>query len=76
MKTAAFKNSFAKDSKQRKAAMHLIPNLFTTGNLLCGVYAILSVFNGDYLMATIATRSSSRRLRSLSDCSIPSLNSM
>ncbi len=54
MKTASFKNSFGKDSKRRKAAMHLIPNLFTTGNLFCGVYAILSVFNGDYMTAAIA----------------------
>lgn len=34
--------------------MHLIPNLFTTGNLFCGVFAILSVFNGNYLEAAIA----------------------
>jgi len=54
MKPAAFKNSFGKDSKRRKAAMHLIPNLFTTGNLFCGVYAILSVFKGDYMAAAVA----------------------
>ncbi|MFZ1804079.1 MAG: CDP-diacylglycerol--serine O-phosphatidyltransferase [Nitrospira sp.] len=54
MKTAGFKNSFGKDGKRRKAAMHLIPNLFTTGNLFCGVFAILSVFNGHYLEAAIA----------------------
>jgi CDP-diacylglycerol--serine O-phosphatidyltransferase len=54
MKPAAFKNSFGKDSKQRKAAMHLIPNLLTTGNLFCGVYAILSVFNANYMAAAIA----------------------
>jgi CDP-diacylglycerol---serine O-phosphatidyltransferase len=54
MKPTAFKNSFGKDSKRRKAAMHLIPNLFTTGNLFCGVYAILSVFNADYMAAAIA----------------------
>lgn len=54
MKSAAFKNSFGKDSKRRKAAMHLIPNLFTTGNLFCGVYAILSVFNADYMTAAVA----------------------
>ena len=34
--------------------MHLIPNLFTTGNLFCGVYAILSVFNANYMAAAIA----------------------
>ncbi|MEK7800153.1 MAG: CDP-alcohol phosphatidyltransferase family protein, partial [Nitrospirota bacterium] len=54
MKTAGFKSSFGKDGKRRKAAMHLIPNLFTTGNLFCGVFAILSVFNGHYLEAAIA----------------------
>lgn len=54
MKTAGFKNSFGKDGKRRRAAMHLIPNLFTTGNLFCGVFAILSVFNGNYLEAAIA----------------------
>lgn len=54
MKTGGFRNSFGKDSKRRKAAMHLIPNLFTTGNLFCGVYAILAVFNADYLAAAIA----------------------
>lgn len=54
MKTAGFKNSFGKDGKRRKAAMHLIPNLFTTGNLFCGVFAILSVFNGHFLEAAIA----------------------
>ena len=36
MKTAGFKNSFGKEGRRRKAAMHLIPNLFTTGNLFCG----------------------------------------
>lgn len=54
MKTAGFKNSFGKDGKRRKAAMHLIPNLFTTGNLFCGVFAILSVFNANYVEAAIA----------------------
>jgi CDP-diacylglycerol---serine O-phosphatidyltransferase len=54
MKTANFKNSFGKDGKRRKAAMHLIPNLFTTGNLFCGVFAILSVFNANYMAAAIA----------------------
>src|SRR5262249_51975166 len=48
------RQSFARGSKQRRAAMHLIPNLFTTGNLFCGVFAILSVFNADYMAAAIA----------------------
>ena len=54
MKPGALRQSFAKGGKRHKAAMHLIPNLFTTGNLLCGVYAILSVFDTNYLAAAIA----------------------
>jgi CDP-diacylglycerol--serine O-phosphatidyltransferase len=54
MKTAGFRNSFGKEGKRRKAAMHLIPNLFTTGNLFCGIFAILSVFNANYMEAAIA----------------------
>ncbi len=54
MKTGALRQSFAKGGKRRKAAMHLIPNLFTTGNLFCGVFSILSVFNANYLAAAVA----------------------
>ena len=54
MKTTGLRNAFGKDGKRRKAAMHLIPNLFTTGNLFCGVFAILSVFNANYMAAAIA----------------------
>jgi len=54
VKTTALRQSFAKGGKRHKAAMHLIPNLFTTGNLFCGVFAILSVFNANYLAAAIA----------------------
>ncbi|HET9575967.1 MAG TPA: CDP-diacylglycerol--serine O-phosphatidyltransferase [Nitrospira sp.] len=54
MKSTGLRQSFAKGSKQHKAAMHLIPNLFTTGNLFCGVFAILSVFNANYMAAAIA----------------------
>ncbi|MCP9454750.1 MAG: CDP-diacylglycerol--serine O-phosphatidyltransferase [Nitrospira sp.] len=54
MKPVGLKHSFGKDGKQRKAAMHLIPNLFTTGNLFCGVYAVLLVFNAQYLAAALA----------------------
>ncbi len=53
MKTTGLRESFGRDGKRRKAAMHLIPNLFTTGNLFCGVFSILSVFKGDYLIAAI-----------------------
>ena len=54
MKSTALRQSFAKGGRRHKAAMHLIPNLFTTGNLFCGVYAILSVFNANYMAAAIA----------------------
>lgn len=54
MKSTALRQSFVRGSKQHKAAMHLIPNLFTTGNLFCGVFAILSVFNANYMAAAIA----------------------
>jgi CDP-diacylglycerol--serine O-phosphatidyltransferase len=54
MKPMGLRQSFGKDGKRRKAAMHLIPNLFTTGNLLCGVFSMLSVFNADYMVAAVA----------------------
>ena len=54
MKGTALRQSFARGSKRHKAAMHLIPNLFTTGNLFCGIFAILSVFNANYMAAAIA----------------------
>lgn len=54
MKTTGLRQAFGRDGKRRKAAMHLIPNLFTTGNLFCGVFAILSVFNANYMTAAIA----------------------
>ena len=54
MRGTALRQSFAKGSKRHKAAMHLIPNLFTTGNLFCGIFAILSVFNATYMAAAIA----------------------
>ena len=54
MKGTALRQSFAKGGKRHKAAMHLIPNLFTTGNLFCGVFAILSVFNANFMAAAVA----------------------
>ncbi len=38
----------------RERGIYLIPNLFTSGNLFCGIFAILAVFNADYLSASIA----------------------
>jgi CDP-diacylglycerol---serine O-phosphatidyltransferase len=54
MKSTALRQSFARGGKRHRAAMHLIPNLFTTGNLFCGVFAILSVFNANYMAAAVA----------------------
>ena len=53
MKTNGMRGAFAKGNRKRQA-MYLIPNLCTTGNLFCGVFAVLSVFNGDHLAAAIA----------------------
>ena len=38
----------------RKKGVYLIPNLFTTGNLFSGFYAIIAVFNADFILASIA----------------------
>jgi CDP-diacylglycerol--serine O-phosphatidyltransferase len=53
MKASGFRHTLGKEARKRQA-MHLIPNLLTTGNLFCGVYAILSVFNANYMAAAIA----------------------
>jgi CDP-diacylglycerol--serine O-phosphatidyltransferase len=37
-----------------RRGVYLLPNLFTTGNLLSGFYAVVSVFNSDYVSAAIA----------------------
>jgi CDP-diacylglycerol--serine O-phosphatidyltransferase len=47
------RGAFAKGNRKRQA-MYLIPNLCTSGNLFCGVFSILSVFNGNHLAAAIA----------------------
>lgn len=41
-------------AEQRRKAVYLIPNTLTTGNLFCGLYAILSVFDGNHLHAAYA----------------------
>ncbi|MET0513786.1 MAG: CDP-diacylglycerol--serine O-phosphatidyltransferase [Nitrospiraceae bacterium] len=53
MKAGSMRGAFAKGGRKRQA-MYLIPNLCTTGNLFCGVFSILSVFNGNHLSAAIA----------------------
>lgn len=39
---------------RRRRGVYLLPNLFTTGNLLSGFYAVIAVFNADYVAAAIA----------------------
>lgn len=39
---------------RRRQAIYVVPNLFTTGNLFCGLYAIIAVFGGDFMTAAIA----------------------
>src|SRR5438093_13694111 len=53
MKTAGLRQAMGRAARQRHA-MHLIPYLITTGNLFCGVFAILSVFNANYMAVSIA----------------------
>ena len=35
----------------KKKGIYLIPNLFTSGNLFCGVFAIISILDGNHLVA-------------------------
>jgi CDP-diacylglycerol--serine O-phosphatidyltransferase len=53
MKPSGMRGAFTKGNRKRQA-MYLIPNLCTSGNLFCGVFSILSVFNGNHLAAAIA----------------------
>ncbi len=39
---------------RNRRGVYLLPNLFTTGNLLSGFYAIIAVFNADYVSAAVA----------------------
>jgi CDP-diacylglycerol--serine O-phosphatidyltransferase len=36
-----------------KRGVYILPNLFTTGSLFCGFYAIIAAFNGNYLYAAV-----------------------
>ncbi len=40
-------------SAQLKKGVYLIPSLFTTGNLICGFFSVISTFNGQYLQAAV-----------------------
>ena len=46
----ALRNRVAAE-KLRKG-VYLFPSLFTAGNLICGLFSIISTFNGDYVHAT------------------------
>jgi len=37
-----------------KRGVYILPNLFTTGNLFCGFWAIIGVFQEDYFYAAVA----------------------
>jgi CDP-diacylglycerol--serine O-phosphatidyltransferase len=39
---------------RRRQAIYVVPNLFTTGNLFCGLYAVIAVFNEDLVHAALA----------------------
>ena len=39
--------------EQLKKGIYLLPSLFTTGNLFCGFFSIVSTFNGQYLQGAI-----------------------
>ena len=39
---------------RRRQAIYVVPNLFTTGNLFCGLYAIIAVYDGSYVKAALA----------------------
>ncbi|MFQ5932695.1 MAG: CDP-diacylglycerol--serine O-phosphatidyltransferase [Nitrospiraceae bacterium] len=47
------RSPFLKNARWKKG-VYLIPNLLTTGNLFSGLFAILAVFNANYVMAAIA----------------------
>lgn len=38
----------------KRRGVYIIPNLFTSGNLFCCVFAVISIFNAEYVMAAVA----------------------
>lgn len=38
---------------QLKKGIYLIPSLFTTGNVFCGFFSLVSTFNGEFLQAAV-----------------------
>ena len=43
-----------KDTINSKRGIYILPSLFTTGNVFCGFYAIIAIFNEDYYVAAWA----------------------
>jgi CDP-diacylglycerol--serine O-phosphatidyltransferase len=48
------KRSIRRTREGMKRGVYLLPNLFTSGSLFCGFYAVIVAFNGQYLHAAIA----------------------
>jgi CDP-diacylglycerol--serine O-phosphatidyltransferase len=40
-------------SERLKKGVYLLPSLFTTGNLICGFFSLISTFNGQFLQAAV-----------------------
>src|SRR2546427_10432004 len=40
--------------ERRRQVIYVVPNLLTTGNLFCGLYAIMAVVGANYMKAAIA----------------------
>src|SRR2546426_11118734 len=40
--------------ERRRQVIYDVPNLLTTGNLFCGLYAIMAVFGANYVKGAIA----------------------
>src|SRR2546426_7455696 len=40
--------------ERRRQVIYVVPNLLTTGNLFCGLYAIMAGFGANYVKAAIA----------------------
>jgi CDP-diacylglycerol---serine O-phosphatidyltransferase len=40
--------------ERQRQVIYVVPNLLTTGNLFCGLYAIMAVFGANYVTAAIA----------------------
>ncbi len=43
-----------KRSRKLRRGIHILPSLFTTGNVFCGFYAFIAVLNDDYYIAAWA----------------------